>query len=85
MYGAFFGRGIGPVHMASVDCHGNKNCLIQCFYMSSIGVDNYCHGKDVGIIYLGKERESLQYIFSKTKDYAVFYNVTISLSSTSPL
>ena len=55
MYGAFFGSGIGPVHMTSVGCHGNENNLTQCSYISGIGVDNCYHGKDVGVICLGKE------------------------------
>ena len=41
--------------MTSVGCHGNENSLTQCSYMSGIGVDNCYHGKDVGVICLGKE------------------------------
>ena len=56
MYGAFFGRGVGPVHMTSVGCHGNEENLTECSYISGIGVDNCYHGKDVGVICLGKEK-----------------------------
>ena len=55
MYDAFFGRGVGPVHMTSVSCHGNENSLTDCSYMSGIGVDNCYHGKDVGVICLGRK------------------------------
>ena len=81
VYGEIFRKGVGPVHMTSVGCYGNKNCLTQYFNVSGIRVDNCYHGNHVGIICLGKEQESLQYIFSKTIDSAIFYNLTISSSS----
>ena len=55
VYDAFSGRGVGPVHMTSVGCHGNEDNLTECSYISGIGVDSCYHGKDVGVICLGKE------------------------------
>ena len=69
MYDAFFGRGVGPVHMTFVGCHGDEDNLTQCSYSSAIGfpmgkIENNCyHGKDVGVICLGKKKVN-HYIFS---------------------
>ena len=45
-----FEKGIGPVHMSSVNCRGDEMKLGDCSHSNGIGVTNCHHGRDAGVM-----------------------------------
>ena len=43
---AFFGSGVGPIHLDDVNCRGSETSLLQCAYNP---IDNCAHFEDAGV------------------------------------
>ena len=49
---AFFGQGIGPIHLDDVQCIGNENRLLDCPHITA---HNCFHSEDAGVSCNGGE------------------------------
>jgi len=60
---AYFGQGIGIVHLISIQCTGTELQLLSCTYHTSSRAISYCrHSDDAGVICPG------MYVFMLCKD-----------------
>jgi hypothetical protein len=46
--GSYFGNGVGPYHLSSVECSGEERTLLQCSH-SVIGYHHCRPGRDAGV------------------------------------
>ena len=44
---AYFGRGVGPIHLDTVFCYGGEQSILNCFH--SLDATEDFHSEDVGI------------------------------------
>ena len=44
---AYFGAGVGPIHLESVNCHGNEGSINECPRSPTVACDG--HSQDVGV------------------------------------
>uniref|UniRef100_A0A8C5QYB9 Neurotrypsin n=1 Tax=Leptobrachium leishanense TaxID=445787 RepID=A0A8C5QYB9_9ANUR len=56
---AYFGEGLGPIHLDNVDCSGSENTLAECNKQDS-GIHNCWHSEDAGVICDYQEKKITQ-------------------------